>query len=484
MKYLIYPKAKRKINLKRSRKKILILPILLIVPILILAMFSMFKHSQTLETQADFVKNSLKTGSLTKISNASGEGFQEEMIEYMKVRECLDKEPLAETMDLEEPKIREVKKQIQSGETITSILGDYLDPGQIHTLNKKCKSVFPLHKIKAGHQYKLYFKDDQFFAMEYDIDLDQKLYLKYLNNSFQVSKKNINYNVKKKLLESTIENNLFKAIEKTGESEILAIDLADIFAWDIDFIRDVRKGDSFRLIVTKKFRDGKFACYGKIQAAQFTSQGQTYQAFLFDDGSGRTEYYNAEGQAVRKTFLKAPLNFTRISSGYTWHRRHPILHVVRPHLGIDYAAPRGTPIKSVADGNVIRRAYAKGAGNYIKIRHPNGYVTVYNHMSNYARGIREGTNVEQGQTIGYVGSTGLSTGPHLDYRVKKNGQYMNPLKVKSKPVKPVPDDLLNKFKKEIKPLLAVLNGDRPLYAEADGQETRSDKVAKRKESES
>jgi murein DD-endopeptidase MepM/ murein hydrolase activator NlpD len=217
------------------------------------------------------------------------------------------------------------------------------------------------------------------------------------------------------------------------------------------------------LIVEKRYRKGLFENYGDILAAQFVNQGREFQAFRYTL-SDRTEFFNAKGEAVRKTFLKAPLHFTRISSGYSLHRRHPILNVVRPHRGIDYAAPVGTPIKTVADGVVICRRYDRHAGRYVKVRHCNGYVTVYNHMSRFARDVKRGSRVEQGQVIGYVGSTGLSTGPHLDFRVKKNGHYLNPLKIKSEPAKPVPQQEMQAFQDTIKPLVAVLEGQKPYFA--------------------
>jgi len=360
--------------------------------------------------------------------------------------------------------MEKIEKVVESGDTASDILGEYFNSTQIYRLSEKSESVHPLRRIKTGQEYSFYKQDDKITKFVYNIDDEKKLCVDFQNNGFEITKKDIEYNVKKKLVKDEIDSSLFKSIEKRGESVKLAIKLAGIFAWDIDFIRDLRKGDSFELIVEKKFLENEFCGYGRILAAQFVNKGKTYRAFLYSQDESNSEYFRADGRAVRKNFLKAPLNYSRISSTYTWERRHPILDKVRPHLGIDYAAPSGTPIESVADGRIIKKSYAREAGHYLKIRHKNGYVTVYNHMTSYARGIKEGKQVDQGETIGYVGSTGLATGPHLDYRVKKYGEYINPLNIDSKPVEPVPENKIKEFKKSIRPLLAVLNGNKPLYA--------------------
>ncbi|MCF8106609.1 MAG: peptidoglycan DD-metalloendopeptidase family protein [Desulfohalobiaceae bacterium] len=363
--------------------------------------------------------------------------------------------------------LRVEEKTVQPGQTVTDLLADHLNASDIYYLSKQCSDVFSLRKVRSGNSYRLYFNGETLSGFEYDIDASDKLSVEIDQGNFAVNKKSIEYDVTPHLVQGRIESSLFESVGNTGESDQLAVELADIFAWDIDFIRDIRKGDSFRLIVEKRYRKGKWAGYGDILAARFVNQGRTYQAFLFSRDNGEKEYFDAKGQAVRKSFLKAPLHFSRISSGYSLNRMHPILKQVRPHQGIDYAAPQGTPIKSVGDGTVITRAYHKGNGNYIQIRHPNSYVTMYNHLSRFASGIRKGKRVVQGQVIGYVGTTGLSTGPHLDYRVKKHGRYVNPLKVESTPCEPVPKGEQDRFFSQIKPLLAVLEGFQPLYAEAE-----------------
>jgi murein DD-endopeptidase MepM/ murein hydrolase activator NlpD len=200
------------------------------------------------------------------------------------------------------------------------------------------------------------------------------------------------------------------------------------------------------VLVEKRYRDGRFWGYGKIQAAFFTNQGTLFKAFLYQDSNGEYGYYDEQGKSLQKSFLKAPLAFSHISSKFTRKRLHPILKEYRPHPGVDYAAPEGTPIKTVGDGTITHIGYNKGMGNYINVRHPNGYITEYNHMCKFAKGMKRQKQVSQGDVIGYVGMTGYATGPHLDFRMKKNGRLVDPLKHKSPPAKPVASDEMNIFK--------------------------------------
>jgi murein DD-endopeptidase MepM/ murein hydrolase activator NlpD len=217
---------------------------------------------------------------------------------------------------------------------------------------------------------------------------------------------------------------------------MLALNLSDIFVWSIDFFA-INKGDRFRVIFDELYVDSSFVGIGEIYAVQFDHYGDANYAFRFYQDE-RHDYYDETGMSLRKAFLKAPLDFYRISSRFSHSRMHPVLRIRRPHLGVDYAAPKGTPVMSIGDGTVIQRAYQKGGGgNFVKIRHNSVYTTVYMHLSGFARGITTGTRVKQKQVIGYVGSTGLSTGPHLDFRVFKNGQPVDPLRVEAPPVEPV-----------------------------------------------
>ncbi|MGE4544601.1 MAG: peptidoglycan DD-metalloendopeptidase family protein [Pedobacter sp.] len=351
-----------------------------------------------------------------------------------------------------------VKGTIQPGETITSLFADIFSPQQIHLLSQLSKPIFPLSKLCAGQPYALCLINGNFDSFVYDIDREEQLVVRQESEGFHVTKVPIAYTVQTELVTGSITSSLFEAVVASGESEVLAISLADIFAWDIDFIRDIQSGDSFEALVEKRFREGQTAGYGRILAARFTNQGQAYNAYLFKDGDQSAAYYDENGRSLRKAFLKAPLSFSRISSGFNMRRLHPITKKVRPHPAVDYAAPTGTPIKTVADGTVTFAAYKRYNGNCVKIRHPGGWETMYNHMSRFGRGIKKGTKVRQGQLIGYVGTTGRSTGPHLDFRMYKNGVAVNPLKIKAPPSAPVSPKHRDGFKQAVAQLAARLDG--------------------------
>ena len=365
------------------------------------------------------------------------------------------------------PPIPEIRKEIisgtiASGDTISGLLGGYFSAAEIHALNKQCKPVFPLSRLSAGQPYRLCLSDDDFERFEYDIDRDEQLIISREAETFSIEKIPIPYTTETALVRGVIESSLFEAVTDTGESDVLGMNLADIFAWDIDFILDIRKGDSFQALVEKRYRDGQPAGYGRILAAEFTNKGTTFQAFLYKDGDRRLDYYDADGRSLRKAFLKAPLSFSRISSGFTMRRFHPITKTWKSHPAIDYAAPRGTPIKSVGDGVIIKKGYTRGNGNYVKIRHNSSYETIYLHMKGFAKGIAKGKRVAQGQRIGYVGSTGLATGPHLCFRMYKNGAPVNPHRVKAPATKPISGASRAEFDIHAAKLMAELTDKAPV----------------------
>jgi murein DD-endopeptidase MepM/ murein hydrolase activator NlpD len=346
---------------------------------------------------------------------------------------------------------------LKQGETISSLLGGLFSPREIHELALVCNKVYPLRSICAGRSYRISLAKGDFRSFACDIDDDEQLVVTRDKDGFSVSRDLIPYATKLVTIQGTIESSLFEAMVKTGESESLALRLADIFAWDIDFFHDIQPGDTFEVVVEKRSRDGQPAGDGRLLAARFTSQGQLCQAFYFKDGSREPDYYDENGRSLRKAFLKAPLSFSRISSGFNMHRHHPITHRIEAHPAIDFAAPAGTPIHTVGDGTVLLAAYKHYNGRCVKVRHPNGWVTMYNHMSRFGKDIKAGRKVRQGQVIGYVGSTGRSTGPHLDYRLYRNGVPVNPLKVKSPPARPVSPVNLASFKTMVAEREAFMN---------------------------
>ncbi|MEJ2490398.1 MAG: peptidoglycan DD-metalloendopeptidase family protein [Desulfuromonadales bacterium] len=372
------------------------------------------------------------------------------------------------------PEIRReiIKGTVAQGDTATALLGDFFTPAELQQLSRQCKPVFPLTRLSAGQPYRLCLSNNSFERFEYDIDHDEQLIIERHDTDLSVRREPIPYTTETARVRGRIESSLFEAVTHSGERDVLAMNLADIFAWDIDFILDIREGDSFQVLLEKRYRDGKPAGYGRILAAEFTNQGTTFQAFLYQDGDKHPDYYDADGQSLRKAFLKAPLSFTRISSGFTMRRFHPIAKTWRAHPAIDYAAPSGTPIKSVGDGVIIKKGYTRGNGNYIKIRHNSTFETLYLHMKGFARGIAQGKRVAQGQTIGYVGSTGLATGPHLCFRMYKNGAPVNPQRVKAPSAKPIRAENLAAFKTRSQELLALLNAE-PLIQTASADSDMS-----------
>jgi murein DD-endopeptidase MepM/ murein hydrolase activator NlpD len=255
---------------------------------------------------------------------------------------------------------------------------------------------------------------------------------------------------------ATLHSSLFESIDAAGESPELAMRMADLFAWDLDFYTDPQNGDEFCLLVEKRtFQNGQTPSYGKILAASYNNAGTVHDAFLFPDADGKLVYYSSDGKSTQSAFLRSPLKFAaRISSRFSHSRFHPVLKIRRPHLGIDYAAPTGTPVQAVAAGTVTFSARSGGAGNLIKLRHANGFETYYMHLSRLQ--VRAGQKVNQGQQIGLVGSTGLSTGPHLDFRIRKNGRYLNFEKLDLPRESSVPPARLAAFRQQRREFLAQI----------------------------
>lgn len=261
--------------------------------------------------------------------------------------------------------------------------------------------------------------------------------------------------------EATITSSLFEAAQAAGISDQTAIAIADVFAWDIDFVLDVRSGDRFVVTYEQLSQDGERLRDGALLAVKFVNQGREYRAVRYVDPQGNARYFTPEGRSLRKAFLRAPLEFTRVSSRFNPNRKHPVLNRIRAHRGVDYAAPTGTPVRAAGDGRVQFRGVKGGYGNVIELSHANGVVTVYGHMSRFAKQVRRGQRVAQGQVIGYVGQSGLATGPHLHYEYRLRGVYKDPQKVKLPDAEPLPAALLADFRAQTALLLAGLDKTAP-----------------------
>lgn len=256
--------------------------------------------------------------------------------------------------------------------------------------------------------------------------------------------------------------NLFQAVADAGESPQMALQLAELFGAEINFIRDLQEGDAFSVLVEKRYREGEYKGYGRILAAHFTNKGKTFEAYLFRDGNNKAQYYNRKGENLRKTLLQAPLAFTRLTSRFTMRRKHPILGYTRPHMGVDYGAPTGHPGQSRGRRGGDQAGLERWLRQQVIVKHVAGLESMYSHLSGYARGLRQGQKVRQGQVIGFVGSTGLATGPHLDFRLRQNGSFINPTKAINPRGAPISKKRMAAFEKVMAQELAYLKGQKPL----------------------
>lgn len=310
--------------------------------------------------------------------------------------------------------------------------------------------VFNLARVRAGHTVTLFRPaPGRPLRLRYTVDRDHVLILtrSAADRSWRAELRPLHFQVRLTGISATLRDSLFAAVERAGEQDALALQLAKIFAWDLDFYTDPRPGDTFRLVVEKRYWHGRFAGYGPILAAEYTNAGHAYQAVLFHDREGLPAYYRPNGEPLQREFLRSPLKFValRVTSPFSHDRFHPILKLWRPHLGVDYGAPAGTPVQAIGNGRVLFAGRHGGAGNMIKLRHANGYETLYLHLSRIL--VHRGQRVRQGQTIGRVGMTGLATGPHLDFRITHFGVYENFQRLRQKlpPAAPVPPALRAAF---------------------------------------
>lgn len=336
---------------------------------------------------------------------------------------------------------------VKRNQHLSNILSDFgVDMVTIDKLARQSKNVFDVRKIRSGNKYSVFQTPDslgnaRFFIYE---NSPVDYYVFELFDSLRVYHGEKEIHTQLRTSQGVIESSLWNTMTDNDLDPMLALRLNNIYAWTIDFFA-IQKGDRFRVIFEEQYVDTTYIGIGEIYAAQFDHYGDELYAFRFFQDE-RFDYFDEEGQSLRKAFLKAPLDFFRISSRFSHSRLHPVLRIRRPHRGVDYAAPKGTPVKTIGDGTVVARAYQRnGGGNYVKIKHNSMYTTTYMHLSGFAKGITTGARVEQGQVIGYVGATGLATGPHLDFRIAENGQLVDPLKVEAPPVEPVFEENLTRY---------------------------------------
>ncbi len=348
---------------------------------------------------------------------------------------------------------------IQKGATLGGLLNKLgASPRNIREITLLNKKIFDPRDIRPGKQYMAFYGlatapndtmvvDTTLCYFVYEKSITESVVFD-LRDSLHIDKQEKEITTIARESEITITSSLWNACIDADANPQLALELSDIYAWTVDFFA-LQANDHFHVYYEEKRVDSIFVGIGQVYAAAYLSGGDTLKAYYYEYGDGKRGYYDETGKNLRKTFLKAPLNYRRISSGFTYARKHPIYKTVRPHTGVDYAAPAGTPVVALGDGVVTMKAYKGGGGNTVKIRHNSTYTTGYLHLSRYAKGLAVGKRVSQGQVIGYVGSTGASTGPHLDFRVWKNGSPVNPLKLESPSADPVPENQMTDFREKI-----------------------------------
>ncbi len=344
---------------------------------------------------------------------------------------------------------KQLEGKLWSGASFDGLLQKAgLTMNQAQQILTAARKVFDPRKIKAGNPYSLLL--DQSGALEklrYTIDTDRYLQIEKSPQGYTSVIQKYPLTARREVITVRVEDNLFNALSDAGEKDLLAMKLSDVFQWDVDFNTDLRRGDQFRVLVEKMYLDQELVRYGDILSAEITNQGKKIQAFRHAAAGRNAEYYDGSGRPLRKQMLKSPLPFLApVTSRFSRSRYHPILKIYRPHLGIDYGAPAGTPVLSMAEGTVMARGWdERGGGNMVRISHAGGMATTYMHLLRFADGVAPGQKVRQGQTIGYVGATGLATGAHLDFRIQKGGQYVNPVKVHGAPADPLPPSLMAAF---------------------------------------
>ena len=353
---------------------------------------------------------------------------------------------------------------VSSGDTLSVLFAKAgLSNSLLHSILSTNKEAQRFTHLKIGQSISFEFDESQeLHAVSTPISATETIYLeKQLETEQFAFRKDVApTQTSEKYAQGVIEGSLFSATGKAGIPYGLALNMANIFGYDIDFAQDLRVNDEFALIYEEKTLDGKTIGTGNILAARFINRGKEYTAVRYTDKQGNSSYYAADGSSLRKAFIRTPVDFARISSRFSNGRKHPILNRIRAHKGVDYAAPRGTPIKAAGDGRVTLAGRKGGYGNTVVIKHGQRYQTLYAHMQGFAKGVRAGSNVKQGQVIGYIGTTGLSTGPHLHYEFQVNGVHVDPLSQKLPTADPIHASEKKRFMEFSKPLLAKLDTNK------------------------
>jgi murein DD-endopeptidase MepM/ murein hydrolase activator NlpD len=346
---------------------------------------------------------------------------------------------------------------VRSGDNMSLIFSRLkLNPADLHSIVELGDATQALKRLQPGQDLRLLVDGSDLLELLHEIDPTRTLHVRYGPHGFEAQTIVTNLTTRLRAVEATIESSLFLAGQEIGLSDQLILQLVDIYGWDIDFALDIHKGDRFRVIYEELYRDGVKVKDGTILAAEFFHRGQSLKAVRYAHADGRADYYSETGTSMRKAFLRTPVEFNRISSTFNLRRYHPILNRIRAHKGVDYAAPAGTPVRATGDGRVVHMGYKGGYGNTIVLQHGSTYSTLYGHLSRYGRGLKHDARVTQGQVIGYVGMTGLATGPHLHYEFRVNGVHKNPLTIELPKAAHIPREQMADFEQQTRPWLIQL----------------------------
>ncbi len=368
--------------------------------------------------------------------------------------------PAPEAAPAKDPSHREVT--VSRGDTLSTLFAKVgLPSSAVHEVLASNKQAKQFSQLKSGQVLEIELdKDGKLASLHSKVSNLETIRLTKSANGYAFNREISKPVVRSAYAHGVIKNSLSASGQRAGLPHSLTMDMARIFGYDIDFAQDIRQGDEFDVIYEQKVMDGKVVGTGNILSARFTNRGKTFTAVRYTNKQGNTNYYTADGNSMRKAFIRTPVDFARISSRFSAGRKHPILNKIRAHKGVDYAAPRGTPIKAAGDGKVLLAGRRGGYGNTVIIQHGNRYQTLYGHMQGFAKGVKTGGTVKQGQVIGYIGTTGLSTGPHLHYEFQVNGVHVDPLGQKLPMADPIAKAERQRFQQQSQPLVARMNQEK------------------------
>jgi murein DD-endopeptidase MepM/ murein hydrolase activator NlpD len=357
-----------------------------------------------------------------------------------------------------EPEYDKLTLTVGRGDTMEKLFRQHkLDIGHLMAIAQLDEAKRQFRRIKPGDEFEVEHDEGQIISLYSKLDLTSGLAITQGEEGFTAELVEHPVEVRKRHAYGVIQTSLFESAAQSGLSDRTIMNVAGIFAWDVDFILDIRSGDNYYVQYEEIWQDGEYVTDGEIIAAEFNNNGRQIRAVRFKDSENNTDYFTPVGNSVRKAFIRAPVDFTRISSNFNPNRRHPILNTIRAHRGVDYAAPRGTPIKAAGDGKVIFRGTKSGYGKVVILQHGGNITTLYAHMSNFAAKAGLGTRVRQGQTIGFVGMTGLATANHLHYEYRLNGVHRNPRTVSLPDAEPIDEKYRERFLAEAAPILQELD---------------------------